>query len=138
MMAKLLRHHGISVELKKKLTKYNKLKTNANTVNVIYDFGSLHQEQEFGRLYPKQTPGLANFERDIRNALAKDLYFDVDIKNAHPTLLNQVCIRKGWDHASLERYVNNRDEVLQLVIEHCNVSKTSAKNLMLCLMFGGT
>ena len=138
IMAKILRHEGISDEVKKRLKKYNLSRTNGNTVAVIYEYGKKFQEKEFGRLFAKQSLGLQGFEKDVRNALAQGLYFDVDMKNAHPTILTHVCKEREWNCDAMKYYVDHRDDLLNEVMEHCTVSRALAKQLFLQLMFGGT
>ena len=67
-----------------------------------------------GRLYPKKNragrapQSLQDLPKIVRKALANDHYYDVDIKNAHPTILNNFC--KGTIQCpSLTAYVNDRD-----------------------------
>jgi hypothetical protein len=47
-----------------------------------------------GRVYVANVLGLQGFSKDIRNALAAGLYWDVDMVNAHPTILVQLCQKK--------------------------------------------
>ena len=73
----------------------------------------------FGRLYPKKKGGkapqtLQDLPRNIRKALADDYYYDVDIKNAYPTILNQVLERNGIVCKSLRDIVNDREKYLAI------------------------
>lgn len=132
-MRMLLNHNGISDLVKNQLKKYNKKRVNGNRVdNIIYEYKN---KEEFGRLYC--NVGLATFEKNVRNALAEGIYDDVDMVNAHPTILLQECKKYGWVCDKLNHYVLNREEVLQQVAEYYQVSRNEAKLLFNVIMFGG-
>lgn len=76
--------------------------------------------------------GSIHFMREIRAALFEPLYYDIDIVNAYPQFM--YAITKG---EFLGRYINNRNECLQEVMESCNVSRDAAKKLFLMIGFGG-
>jgi len=44
-----------------------------------------------GRLYANGGLSLQSIKRRIRHTVAGDLYDDVDMVNAHPTILAQLC-----------------------------------------------
>lgn len=136
-MVALLRHDGIDFDTRQRLQKYYKRRENGNVVTVLYDFCKDYVVSGIGRLYAANGLGLQGFPRDIRNALAKDLYWDVDMVNAHPTILVQLCQQKGWSCQGLKHYVDNRDEVLRSVMAHYGCSVKDAKNLLIRMMFLG-
>lgn len=133
----LLNHDGLSFEQKKMLQKYYKKRENGNCVQAVYDWCKEYATYSIGRVYVNHSLGLQGFERDIRNALAHGLYWDLDMVNAHPTILLQTCKSKGWVCYSLEHYVNNRQEVLTQIMEHYGCNSKDAKNLMIRMMFLG-
>lgn len=94
-------------------------------------------EHGLGRIYADRGLSLQFFPKRIRHTLAADLYHDIDMVNAHPTLLLQLCDEKGWDVVELRRYVNNREAVLNEIMEACHVTRKQAKELLLRLMYGG-
>jgi hypothetical protein len=56
---------------------------------------------------------LQGISRRIRHTIAKDLYYDIDIVNAHPTFLLDLTQQMKFDHPLLREYVQHRDELLQ-------------------------
>lgn len=64
-----------------------------------------------GRRFAKNS--LQSLCRVLRHTIAKDLYYDVDVVNAHPTFLLDLCCRLGFDHPILEAYVLHRDQKIQ-------------------------
>lgn len=66
---------------------------------------------DYGRRFaPKSLQGIA---REIRHAIAKDIYTDIDIKNAHPCIQDRKCMEMEFKHEPLSNYISNRDEVLK-------------------------
>ena len=76
--------------------------------------------------------GACHFMREIRAALYKDAYIDLDIVNAYPNFM--YAITKG---KFLGEYINNRDIHLKEVMDTCNVSRDLAKQLFIMMGFGG-
>lgn len=133
----ILLHEGISDVDKKRLKQYFRLRTNGNCVEVKYDFKKDMKADGYARVYADKGLSLQMFERDIRGALAQDYYFDVDMKNAHPTILLKMCKDKNWGHEKLEYYVNNRDAVLNDIAKYYNSSVGGAKQIMNTMMYLG-
>jgi hypothetical protein len=63
-----------------------------------------------GRRFAKNS--LQGISRKLRHTLAKDIYYDLDIGNAHPTFLQQLCKTMKFDHPVLDSYIQNRDSLL--------------------------
>lgn len=63
-----------------------------------------------GRLYPRYT-SINRLSREFRYILFKDLYHDIDIINAHPSILLQYTKKRGIDVPVLDRLVNDRNNL---------------------------
>lgn len=94
-------------------------------------------EHGVGRVYADRGLSLQFFPKRIRHTLANKLYHDIDVTNAHPVILLQLCSEMGWDAPQLRWYVENREKVLSEIIESCQVTRKQAKELLLRLMYGG-
>ena len=79
-----------------------------------------------GRLYA-ETGLLQNMPGYLRRFLAHDVYADIDIKNAFPTFLLQLCERARLKTPCLLRYVNNRDGVFAELCLHLAAQRDGAK-----------
>jgi hypothetical protein len=88
-----------------------------------------------GRLYGDCS--MQSLPRWVRHTITSNLYWDIDIVNCQPTLLGQLCQCNGLTHAKLHFYIENRDLVLQEVMERYNVNRDKSKNLILRIIFGG-
>lgn len=133
----LLSYVGIPRDIHQQLQKYFKRRERGNCVQTTYDWCKEYATYQVGRVYVAHSLGLQGFERDIRNALAQGFYWDLDMVNAHPSILLQVCKSKGWICTNLEHYVNNRADVLNEISSHYGCSMKDAKNLIIRMMFLG-
>ena len=70
------------------LEKYRNLFNPAGYAVVCYNKSP---NNPFERCDPAKSLGLHSIRREIRHILCEELYIDVDIENAHPQLLLQIC-----------------------------------------------
>jgi hypothetical protein len=101
------------------LALYSKKTENINEVITRYGLGKRmkHEEKNIGRLVAEGGVGLQTFCRDVRNALGGHYYHDLDIVNALPTILSQMCAKRGWLCDHLNRYIESREEVISDVMD---------------------
>ena len=95
------------------------------SIDILYSSGG---GDKFG-LYRKYATvnncnacGACHFMREIRAALYKDNYIDIDIVNAYPNFMYSITNGKY-----LGEYINNRDKYLKEIMESCKVSRDLAK-----------
>ena len=92
-----------------------------------------------GRFYPNKSISLGSLRRQIRHTLAMDDYVDIDIVNAHPVLLVQLCEANGIKCDKLMDYVNDRAKYLKMVETAYGVSeRDKQKNLFIRLLYFGS
>lgn len=133
----LLNHNGLSFEMKQRLKKYYKKRMNGNCVEVVYDYAKEYATSKIGRVYADKAIGLQGVDRDVRNALSKANYWDVDVENAHCTILFKICKEKGWTCECLQQYVENRDTIMKQAMTHYGCERKDVKNLFIRMMFLG-
>jgi len=103
-----------------------------------YTFSQRCQSSAIGRLYPCHHPTLGSLQRDMRNALAAEHYLDLDIKNSHPSIVQQIAKRYGWSCTSLDAYVGQREAVLEAVMSTYGLTcLQDAKTLVLKVLNSG-
>lgn len=97
-----------------------------------------------GRRYAKLS--LQGLHRQVRHAIAKDIYYDVDMCNAHPSFTLELCKKLGFSHRILKMYCENRPACIQRWIgtkikENDTVrvlrNKEDVKQYFLKLSYGG-
>lgn len=102
---------------------------------VYYRYGLHFHDSQAGRLIA--STGYQNWPRFVRATLAKDLYWDVDMVNAQPTLLLHLARQHNWPHSHLEHYVTERDTILHLVTTNLpQCSTADAKQKVLAIVCG--
>jgi phage/plasmid-associated DNA primase len=112
---------------------------NGNKHETTYKLGrDIKQNENAGRLCAKGGVGLQSLKRDVRSALAQKFYWDIDIRNAQPTLLEQYAFKRGWVCKHLTRYNENRDDYIAEVMEALSVERWEAKERITALCFGGS
>jgi len=100
---------------------------------------------KYGRCLVQNSIGLFGMRRKIRHTLANRVGFcDLDIINAHPDILLQICRSNGLECDKLDDYVRNRDEILDRIMEEipCLTQKREqdrdrAKNLFIRILYFG-
>jgi len=83
-----------------------------------------------GRLYGDKT-SIQNIPKFIRCFLCEKITTDIDMKNAHPELLYQLCKKYEYECVYLEKYVNNRDEILSRIMNITQKTREEAKKIIL-------
>ena len=89
-----------------------------------------------GRQFATGARSLQSVCREIRHTLAHDLYHDIDMVNAHPTMLLQYCGMRGYACDSLRHYIEHREECLDELMA-MKISRDDAKKVVLALTNGG-
>jgi hypothetical protein len=93
----------------------------------------------YGRVYPKhKNVSLGTLRRKIRHTLCKDLYIDLDIVNAQPTIYVGILSKASIDCRYLKKYVNHRETTLKSIIKYFNCSREQAKELIITFINNGT
>lgn len=92
------------------LKKYNALDYKKNGVRITYEQS---KGSGYGRFYAKNGLGLQGMKREVRDFISSEYVIDIDIKNCHPVLLDQL-IKKNlkYPESKLDDYITNRDEFL--------------------------
>ena len=87
-----------------------------------------------GRIFVKQTIGLQRIWNKFRGILCDGISIDLDMINAHPTILLYVCRMNNISCEILENYVNSRKLFLEQVVSTDKLTKDQAKILFICSM----
>ena len=132
-MNHLCNYDGLSTDMKALLKKYKKNRKNINEVQVVYDHGKNWRDLKHGRLI---GDGLQGFDKEIRATLANKYYWDLDVVNAQPVILVQMCKRNGWACPNLDKYVNERDAQMLEIMNDMNVKRDDVKGFFIQILFG--
>ena len=113
----------------KHLTQYNKSTT------IQYSKSSKYPSK-LGRWFCKKGIGIQSMPRVIRHTICEGLYIDLDFKNAHPKILQSLCLKHGFNCDYLTKYIDNRDSLLVEWVSVLNYTKEEVKTILLCALNG--
>lgn len=109
-----------------------------NKHETIYKLGKDIKHEDLGRFVAVRGIGLQALSRDCRAALAQKYYWDVDIRNAQPTLLQQYAESRGWKCDKLKLYNENREDYMAEMMSELQIDRWEAKDKVCKVMFGGS
>jgi len=89
--------------------------------------------KDFGRLQSKSS-SVQRIFNGFRGLLCDGLTYDLDMKNAHPNILRNLCELHEIDCPYLEDYINHRDEWLDEAMRTYNIDKFTAKATFLSML----
>ncbi len=95
-------------------------------------------KQNKGRVNVIKALGSTGFRKGIRNTLLNGMYVDIDLCNAQPSITYNICIHNNIPCPYLTELINNREEILEMIMTHYDVNRSKAKKLILRLSFSGT
>lgn len=102
-----------------------------NTFVCDYDFTGV----KVGRVYTTKTLGFISLRKELRAVFANGQYADIDIENAHPTIINQLC-SDMLKLTILPDYVNNRSKYFNILMNNYNLSREDSKRVMISILYG--
>lgn len=117
------------------LTKYYNVYKKNDIICVGYKKCDVY-ETKIGRYFCNGSIGIQSLPRKIRHTLCKGIYIDLDFKNAHPTILHQLCKYYKIKTPYLDDYINNRDDILKYYMDTLKIDKDEAKNMTIRALNG--
>jgi phage/plasmid-associated DNA primase len=102
----------------------------------VFKTGFVLPKHKWGRIAGFLSLSVAH--RPTRHSLCEDEYVDVDMINAQPTIISAICKHNDLVVPFINEYIEKREEILMMVMEHHKVNRDVAKNLPIVLMFGGS
>ena len=114
----------------------NLLRTTRNGQIKVSYYHSKDGIKNFGRI--NGGISLGNLRREVRGTLTNGKYIDIDIKNCHLEVANQLLINLGLNNKHFNRYCNNREDILKKIMKHHKVDRKTAKTIFYCIMYGGS
>jgi len=131
------RYNGVATQYKTELEQIIKFKERYNEKLKSFSVSHHLAKHKWGRVQPSNYLSASIFHRPTRHSLCRELYVDIDMINAQPTIINEISKLNGIHNQYLIKYVANPAKYRKKVMEHHNCSKDVAKTLFIVLMFGG-
>ncbi len=120
------------------LDQINKYKECFNQKSKCFIIPYQLSKHKWGRVNPVGYSSLSIFHRPTRHSFCKDRYIDIDMTNAQPTILLEVCNHHNLKKDALNKYVDNPTYYRGKIMDHHKCDKDTAKRLPITLMMGGT
>ena len=130
-------YDSTQMKLLKHLIKSAKDNSFRNTSVVTYGYPDTPiGKLKMGRLVSLSKGSLERVKKIYRHSLCAKLYFDIDMVNAQPVILSQLAKRYDVDVKNLQYYTDNREEVLQKMVDYYKISREDAKEWIIKCLFG--
>ena len=101
-------------------------------IPVRYKKGS--NSNGIGRWYADKSIGLAPLCSLVRHTICDDLWYDIDQVNSHVNIMNHFINKFEFKSPSLDKCINEREEVFIIVMKDEECDKCDAKtNIISCL-----
>ena len=95
------------------------------------------QKNGRGRYCGVGNLSLQNMPRWIRHTIAEEFYWDIDIVNAHPVLITQMCERDDIPNKYMTLLVNEREQIFKLFMDDTGKPRDQVKDALLSIIYGG-
>ena len=94
-------------------------------------------KSNYGRVYPIEMLSLGILRRPVRHFVCEDIYYDIDMINAHYFIATGLC--EMWDIKceSSKAYCNHRDKMIIQCMSNFSMKKDEAKKMFIALLNGG-
>ena len=112
--------------------------SNTHYLNVSYKVPEYNKCKQLGRMYSTPHTCYQNMYNPIRRLVIDGNLYSLDIENAQPMLLYQLCSKAGYNAVGLGLYAENREEIIKTLMDHYSTSRAVVKNLFVRMCFGGT
>ena len=135
----IIDNKDISKEERDAVRKFFKNRVNGNKHITTYKLGKdVKSADNPGRFCAVKGEGLQCLSGDCRAAVALRYYWDIDMVNAQPVLLQQYAEKRGWVCDALKRYNETREHHLNELVEALSIDRKDAKKRVTSLCFGGS
>jgi hypothetical protein len=93
-----------------------------------------YNSNNIGRWYADKSIGLAPLCSLVRHTICDDLWYDIDQVNSHVNIMNHFINKFELKSPSLDKCINNREEVFKIVMDELECDRGEAKsNIISCL-----
>lgn len=104
---------------------------------IYVKYNKSNNAKRWGRWFAEKGLSFQSLPRVVRHTLCRGLWLDSDFKNCHPVILACLCAHYHISCHFLQRYNNNREEMLAEIIEKVGCTRDDAKRFILKALNGG-
>ncbi len=96
-------------------------------------------ELQNGRYFAIGAIGLQGMYGIIRQTISNEYYRDLDMVNAHPTIIQWFCLNLCIPCEYLSEFIKDRDTIVNALIKiNKGISKGEVKKIILSIIYGGS
>jgi hypothetical protein len=106
----------------------------SNIIQVKYKKSTV--SKKYGRWFAEGSLSIQNMPRKVRHTICKGIWIDLDFKNCHPVILEQLCNNFGIGFEYLKKYNTDRDGMLKAIMDVNKCDKDKAKRCILKILNG--
>ncbi len=92
--------------------------------------------KKYGRWFAEGSLSIQNMPRKVRHTICKGLWIDLDFKNCHPVIVEQLCVHYGIDCPLLRKFNTDRDDLLNEIMGVLGCDRDTAKKSILRVLNG--
>jgi hypothetical protein len=122
-------------EMKEIIKNYVKLN---NKKEGYFETGYQLSKYKWGRVVPTKYLSLSVFWKQFRHTVCDGIYIDIDMVNAQPAILSEVCRLNGIATPCLTKYNESCKKLREDIANFHKCDAKKAKNLLIILMYGGS
>ena len=89
----------------------------------------------FGRVYAFKSHSYQAIKKKIKNSLCRGKYMDIDMVNAHYTIIYNICKINKVKCPYIKNYVKNREKVIAEYIKTYGLNRTQIKNMFNTILY---
>lgn len=116
------------------LDKYLDASKGSDIVQVKYKKSAV--SKKYGRWFAEGSLSIQNMPRKVRHTICKGLWIDLDFKNCHPVILEQLCTHYGIECPFLHKYNTDRSSLIKEIMDVKDCDRDYAKRCILKIMNG--
>lgn len=91
-----------------------------------------------GRQFAQGGLSLQSLPKAIRGSIAEQYYYDIDMVNAHPTIIKQICRERKLQTPFLNCYIDDRETIFHEILDsNPHLDKCQVKSAVLSIIYGG-
>lgn len=132
------RYKNIKIKYENELAQVQKYRECYNVFKDCFEIKLYMSKSNLGRNNPVNHLSQSVFHRPTRYALCQEKYIDIDMINAHPSILASLCHNNGISCPRLDEYVKDSKYIREFYAKEYGCSTEDIKTLFLILIYGGS
>lgn len=96
-----------------------------------------NNDKQIGRMYPDDSISILYIKKEIRDTICYNLYYNIDIIDAHINILYNLCKKHNLISIYIEKFIIEKKKIYDELIKKFNLSKKEIKILIIKILYRG-